>query len=208
MMLRKQKKLYNVRAENVLKYIFDLIKPWGNLGKVTRPEYIYLPFPVEPPEDNCIAVKVSLCKKTENTQIGLAELRNPLNNLTAVVFDVWQLQNDTVLLSMRYLEIGLPVNVIWGNILATFLRRDEDQTALKAETVQTGKAPRLPKGQRLNEWRSIWRHIKMPYRGGGMNYKQLAEKLPPSLKKKKNGKTISEKLIYEIIRAAEFHKWE
>lgn len=127
-MLRKQKRLYNVRAENVLRFIYDLIKPWGNLGKVTRPEYIYLPYPIEPPKDNRIEVRISLVRKNDNSQIKVDELREPMNNLSAVVFEVWQLQEDTVLLQMRYLEIGLPVNVMWSNILANFSKADEDHS--------------------------------------------------------------------------------
>lgn len=202
-MLSKQKKLYNVRAENVLRYIYDLVKSWGNLGKVVRLEYIYLPFPVEKPKDNRIEVKVSLVKKGDDTEINLKVLRNPINNLTAVVFEAWQLMDDTVLLRMSYLEIGLPVSVIWSNIMATFSKQDEDHT----ETKQAGKPPRLVSGKRLNEWRSIWRFVKNAYRGGGRNYADLVKLLPKSSTNTKR-KLPSPRLMADIIKAAEYYEWE
>ncbi len=115
------------------------------------------------------------------------------------------------------------VNAMEENVSLIELRTDDEQAdekaintfeklrlllkpAYQAERVQaenepTDKPPRLPKGKRLNEWKSIWRRVKGAWHGGGHTYKVLTELFPKTNRP-------SEKLMAEILRAAEYYKWD
>jgi hypothetical protein len=71
--------------------------------------------------------------------------------------------------------------------------------------ISAKKPPRVPKdgSKALNDWKAIFRIVKPLHRGGGHSYEYLIDKLPPSLKNR-----TSSKLMSEILKAAEFYKWD
>ena len=144
MRLAENEKIFNnVKAENVIKYIYDLIKPWDNRNIIEKQKFIYHHYKINRPKDTRIEFMMIESTKADGPPSQFPEQYPRTSRVfAAVVFEVWQLQQDTVSVKMSYFDVGLPVDDTWKKIIAAFSKRDEDHTTIKKITTLQKKPSR------------------------------------------------------------------